>query len=287
MIGSIDICKAQACKQDVFKDGYCKKHYYYYVTMKFQEARKQNKNECVVFGCCEKPFAMGLCKRHNSQFHKYEEILEKTRTDPQTIEIEGDITKIYFRNKIGEDYDFFIIDTEDLERAIQYKWRKSNTGYATTDDENHGHLRYHNFILNRDYKGEKYIIVDHINGVKLDCRKSNLRVTDRRNNQRNTGLRKVNTSGVTGARWKNSNNHYIAEITVNRKTINIGSSNKFDDVVKWRIQEEAKIFREYSPNYNRDTQTIQLTYHSHDDGLPTFIESDLFGTIITHHKLPQ
>ena len=59
----------------------------------------------------------------------------------------------------------------------------------------------------------------------------------------------------------------------------------FDDAVKFRLQNESILFKEYSNNYNPQTQTIQLTYTSHDDSLQTYIEVSLDGQIIQFKKL--
>lgn len=286
MYNSEGKCKARACKQAIHKDGYCKKHHYYYIEKEYDKKVDAMDKICIVDGCSNYQFSLGFCKRHKSQFDKYEEILEITRNDPQRIEVFGDMAHVYFRDRNNNYYNYFIIDIEDINKTKEHIWRMSNTGYATTDtkDETRGHLRYHNFILNRDYKGEKYIIVDHINGDKLDNRKINLRITTRRNNQRNTGIRASNNSGVTGVRWKKNENCYVSEITINGMTRYLGRSKVFDEMVLARISEEAKVFKEYSNNYNQTTNTVQLNYKSLDDNLTTFIEVDLQGNILQFYK---
>ena len=67
--------------------------------------------------------------------------------------------------------------------------------------------------------------------------------------------------------------------------IRLGTRYSFDEAVKIRLIEESKLFKEHSNNFNHESQTLQLTYYSHDDSKQTFIESDLQGNIIKFEKL--
>lgn len=63
------------------------------------------------------------------------------------------------------------------------------------------------------------MVVDHINGDKLDNRKSNLRiVTQRENSQNRTRLNKNNTSGVPCVLGMK----YVAEVSINGKRTSLG-----------------------------------------------------------------
>ena len=90
-------------------------------------------------------------------------------------------------------------------------------------------------------------IIDHINRDKLDNRKCNLRISDKTGNNRNVGLQKNNTSGITGVGWNRQMNKWIAQITVNYKTIYLGSFNDKEDAIKCRLTAEKKYFGEYAP----------------------------------------
>ena len=90
-------------------------------------------------------------------------------------------------------------------------------------------------------------IIDHINRDKLDNRKCNLRISDKTGNNRNVGLQKNNTSGITGVGWNRQMNKWIAQITVNYKTIYLGSFNDKEDAIKCRLMAEKKYFGEYAP----------------------------------------
>lgn len=68
--------------------------------------------------------------------------------------------------------------------------------------------------------------IDHINGNPSDNRISNLRAADQALNCRNQAMNRRNTSGVTGVSFDRKMKKWIAQITVNMKTIHLGC---FDD----------------------------------------------------------
>lgn len=122
-------------------------------------------------------------------------------------DIDGDITYIYFTQENGMKH-VVIIDTFNLERVINYKYRwhvseyNCNNFYARANvykgyNEEKGRgiyetLLLHTFIANNP--DAKYI--DHKNNNRLDERESNLRVTEQKNNTKNRKGKNINnTSG--------------------------------------------------------------------------------------------
>lgn len=65
--------------------------------------------------------------------------------------------------------------------------------------------------------------VDHINGNGLDNRRENLRLANRAQQNRNTRMKRNNTSGFKGVSYHKPNNRWCAYITVNSKTVYLGS----------------------------------------------------------------
>lgn len=78
-----------------------------------------------------------------------------------------------------------IVDDSDYERVAQYKWHLHSGGYAARKDWSSGkpvHVYMHRYLMNVP----KGVEVDHINGDRLDNRRSiNLRRATRKLNARN------------------------------------------------------------------------------------------------------
>lgn len=78
--------------------------------------------------------------------------------------------------------------------------------------------------------------IDHVNGDKLDNRRSNLRISHHAQNAANTGLRRTNTSGFKGVfrnklRWS-------ARLVLHRKSVNIGTFDTPDEAA-WMYDQWA------------------------------------------------
>lgn len=136
----------------------------------------------------------------------------------------------------------FLFDKEDYEIINQYTWRINDQGYALTIPFGK-QIRMHVLIMNSDLTKE----VDHINGIRHDNRKSNLRICEHYQNIINSKTRTDNTSGKRGVYWDKSRNKWVVIITVNNKSHHIGRYSIFEDAVKAREEAEVKYFGEYAP----------------------------------------
>ena len=135
----------------------------------------------------------------------------------------------------------FFFDLEDYDLISQYCWAdKGNGGYITGSAGKYKKVYLHRLLMNPD----KGYVVDHINGLKYDNRKSNLRVCTQHQNNFNMPLKCTNTSGCTGV--GKMRNKWRARITVNKKEINLGYYDDFEDAVKARKAAEEKYFGEYA-----------------------------------------
>ena len=114
------------------------------------------------------------CLRHYSQIKNLGGLKEKTVFDRNDYIVDGDIAYIILRNKKQEETGRAIIDAEDLDLVIKYKWVLGTWGYAETKTKNRCTLMQR-LILN-EFSINK--IPDHDNRNKLDNRKSNLRIVD-------------------------------------------------------------------------------------------------------------
>lgn len=133
----------------------------------------------------------------------------------------------------------FYFDLEDYDKIKDYCWYIRKDGYIATMNQSTS-LLFHRVILSDS------IQVDHINHNKFDNRKNNLRKCNNSKNQMNKGISKNNTSGVTGVCWNKQKNKWRARINVNKKDINLGFFDNFDDAVAARKQAEINYFGEYS-----------------------------------------
>ena len=116
-----------------------------------------------------------------------------------------------------------IIDAADAEFVGQWSWFAhapyKGLVYANRNQKIEGGrltIRLHRVLLRPDAD----MHVDHINGVGLDNRRSNLRVTTASENQWNCGVRSDNTSGFKGVSFIRG--QWQARIQKNGKRIVIG-----------------------------------------------------------------
>ena len=89
-------------------------------------------------------------------------------------------------------------------------------------------------------------IIDHINGNKLDNRKSNLRLCTKQENCRHrVKLSSNNTSGYNGIYFDKRRNKYVPQITINNKVTHIGMYAKVEDAIEARKNAEEEHFGEF------------------------------------------
>jgi hypothetical protein len=80
--------------------------------------------------------------------------------------------------------------------------------------------------------------IDHINRVKYDNRICNLREVSKSCNMANTGVSKVNKSGVRGVHFEKTRNVWKAYIRSGKKMINIGNYKDKSEAVAYRYAYE-------------------------------------------------
>lgn len=72
------------------------------------------------------------------------------------------------------------VDDADFKKYGHLRWYLSDTGYAVRR-QNHETMRLHRLIMNCP----EGLVVDHLNGDTLDCRKANLRICTQAENAKN------------------------------------------------------------------------------------------------------
>lgn len=133
----------------------------------------------------------------------------------------------------------FYFDIEDYDKIKNHCWHINSKGYVQTNIDGNT-VKIHRLIL------PDYQYVDHINHMKFDNRKCNLRRTTNQQNCMNKNIYNNNTSGIAGVSWRKRDKVWQARIKVNYKYIYLGQFKNFDDAVKARKEAEEKYFGEYS-----------------------------------------
>jgi hypothetical protein len=117
-----------------------------------------------------------------------------------------------------------IVDDEDFEYLNQWKWHFFNYAKRTTCFVKPGGKQgfkavfMHKIIVPAPIGFQ----VDHINGDKLDNRKSNLRICSISDNNKNVGKRSHNTSGFKGVYWHKGTGKWISYIRANGQRMHLG-----------------------------------------------------------------
>lgn len=114
-----------------------------------------------------------------------------------------------------------VVDDDDYERFAKHKWY-THDDYATRKSSRASPPRL-TVRMHREVVGAgPGVIVDHINGDRLDNRKSNLRIASTFINARNRRLNSNNKSGAKGVR-RSKQGRWVAEIKAENQTTYLGT----------------------------------------------------------------
>jgi len=137
-----------------------------------------------------------------------------------------------------------LIDDDDYRHYLSHSWSVHRKGYLIYSSRGTG-LRFHRLVMNAK-PGQ---LVDHINGDRLDNRKSNLRLCDNSKNLANRGPQKNNTSGFKGVYWAKDVKKWKAQIAFQGKRMYIGSTSNIYEAVKMYDNKAVELFGEFAkPN---------------------------------------
>ena len=172
-----------------------------------------------------------VCNKHYNQFKKFgcfRDSSSRTQRDKNEIIKEGNVTYVCLYDKQYNVIAKAIIDTEDIDKIKNIKWRLNCNGYAVNNS--HTSIFLHRKILETD----EY--VDHINGNRLDNRKCNLRICTKSTNQMN-----VNYRGIYPLKDK-----WLAKIKINQKQIHLGLFPFKEEALYSRWFAEKILFKEFA-----------------------------------------
>ncbi|MCC6596965.1 MAG: HNH endonuclease [Rhodanobacteraceae bacterium] len=136
---------------------------------------------------------------------------------------------------------FALIDEIDEARVKEHGWSVQRAGYVVAQIDRRTVL-LHRFVAQPEAHEE----IDHRNRNKLDCRRANLRVATRAQNNANIPVRKDSTSGIKGVRQIRRTGRWQARITVNRRQIHLGIFNDKDAAVEAYANAARVAFGEFA-----------------------------------------
>lgn len=138
-----------------------------------------------------------------------------------------------------------LVDEDDLTRLLPWHWARQSRGYAWAwMKERNQQILLHRFIMDAPDGTD----VDHRNGVRLDCRKANLRLCTAQQNCHNlTVLPAHNTSGVIGVTMTSNSHKWCAQIIHNGRSHWLGIHRTFEGAVAARREAELRLFGAFAP----------------------------------------
>lgn len=183
-----------------------------------QELRKGLTKSC---GCWKRERMVTLNKKHND------------------FQLDGHIVIVKLSNTDKK----MVTDLDIWNHAKEYCWSLSARGYATAKIPQLGKtVTFHIFAFPECPEG---MVRDHINGNKLDNRRSNIRFILPQENAKNRSKGKNNASGQVGVSWRKNEKKWMAKITVDGKELSLGYFLSKEDAIAARKQAEIKYFGEY------------------------------------------
>lgn len=133
----------------------------------------------------------------------------------------------------------FYFDKDDYDVVSKYTWYEEDNGYIATFSTSGEKIYLHRLVLGC-VKNDG-VIVDHINGKRFDCVKTNLRKADRYINAWNSAG--YGKSGIKGVRFRDGK--YEAKITYKGQEEYLGRFNKIEDAEEKRVSREIELYPEY------------------------------------------
>ncbi len=196
-------------------------------------------------------------KRHSAKINRYE-----------LDEENGCYTG--YANNTGIAFQF---DIDDYDIVSKYCWYETADGYIMTRLNKHEQIFLHRLVC-FGYSANKHAeFVDHINRVRTDCRKCNLRTCTPQENAWNRTVRHDSQSGVSGVRLYEPTGKWNAYIHVGGKWKSLGYYETKEQAVlarkKCRKDDPRRIFAaitRYSgnpvPSRNGDVRKVKRSGHT-------------------------
>lgn len=160
-------------------------------------------------------------------------------------EIMDDVVHVYIDNDKTK---IMLCDIEDWKNLKNCYWTEQQ-GYAVAI-KNYEWIRFHREVMNVD---NPKIQVDHINGNRLDNRKTNLRLCSNQENSMNRYENSNNSSGYKGVYFDKDRNKWRGAIQYNGKSIKSTKRyNTPEEAYEWYIEKSNELFGDYSVFKSRE-----------------------------------
>lgn len=156
---------------------------------------------------------------------------------------EYDITNDYAIGYTRKNEEFYF-DLDDYDIVKNYAWLIDARGYVKAhDSETQKEIKLHRLVMGANVGDNN---IDHINRVKHDNRKSNLRWVNVQQNGMNQGLGQDNTSGVTGVSYMKNTERWVANLQYKGNRVRCDYRSK-DHAIMQRLLWEMEYYKEYAP----------------------------------------
>lgn len=132
---------------------------------------------------------------------------------------------------------YAVIDIEDAHLVAGVRWSVLKSGYAYRRVAKRDNVFLHRLILGLDREDPRE--GDHINGDKLDNRRSNLRACTHAENTQNVSPRANRTSAFRGVCWSRDREKWRASVTANFRHVHLGYFD--DELVAAEAARQARI----------------------------------------------
>lgn len=175
--------------------------------------------------------------------HKMSEETKQKLSELKKIKNKYDLSGEYGIGWTQSGYEFYF-NKEDYELISQYCWHKHQDGYLRTRydciDGKNKYILMHRLIM-VGYDKNLKIEIDHINGKPFDNQRENMRITDHKNNMKNTKLYSTTTHGYNGVYYSKNEKKIKAHIS---KT-HLGTYETLEDAIVARKTAEREMFGEF------------------------------------------
>lgn len=121
-----------------------------------------------------------------------------------------------------------VVDDEDFDYLSKFTWHYS-TGYAARRSHKSEGGKSRILLMHRQILGEPVTHVDHINGNRLDNRRSNIRLATAQDNMRNKSKSKNTSSQYKGVSYNKNARKWQSYIMVDYKRIHLGLHEREED----------------------------------------------------------